>query len=399
MKNKENEKYVKWGITACVVVIFSLFCYYQIQGMRKGGGMLGAFTKILTPFVYGAAIAYLVAPLCRKLEGVFVRRFKGKKKESLASSLAICLSLLTEILIVAAVILLIIPQLINSISRLAEVLPGQIRSARARAEELMASHPEWLEWVEKYFGNVQERLNSWISKDLPAMAQSVLTSGVQKVAGAFGVIYNLLLGQFVAIYLLARRKQLAAQARLLLRGTFKTSWADWLENEIHIVDRMFNGFFMGKLLDSAIIGGLCFVGCLLMRFESPILIAVIVGVTNIIPFFGPFIGAIPCALLLLLEEPMHCLMFVIFVIVLQQLDGNVIGPRILGNSTGLSGLWVMFGILLFGGLWGVGGMVVGVPLMAVIYDVVRQLTIRGVKKHGRDDMLDEYNAKYHAEGK
>ena len=296
-------------------------------------------------------------------------------------------------------ILLIIPQLINSISRLAEVLPGQIRSARARAEELMASHPEWLEWVEKYFGNVQERLNSWISKDLPAMAQSVLTSGVQKVAGAFGVIYNLLLGQFVAIYLLARRKQLAAQARLLLRGTFKTSWADWLENEIHIVDRMFNGFFMGKLLDSAIIGGLCFVGCLLMRFESPILIAVIVGVTNIIPFFGPFIGAIPCALLLLLEEPMHCLMFVIFVIVLQQLDGNVIGPRILGNSTGLSGLWVMFGILLFGGLWGVGGMVVGVPLMAVIYDVVRQLTIRGVKKHGRDDMLDEYNAKYHAEGK
>jgi predicted PurR-regulated permease PerM len=145
------------------------------------------------------------------------------------------------------------------------------------------------------------------------------------------------------------------------------------------------------------VGVICFVGCLVMGFKNPLLIAVIVGVTNIIPFFGPYIGAIPCALLLLLENPMHALMFVIFIIILQQLDGNLIGPKILGDSTGLSGLWVMFGILLFGGLWGILGMLIGVPLMAVIYDIIRQLTYRGMREHGYGKQLDDYIRKYHPE--
>ena len=167
------------------------------------------------------------------------------------------------------------------------------------------------------------------------------------------MIKDLFIGFIVALYYLSRRRQLAAQAELMVRGIFKDAWADWIIHEVKYADRMFNGFFMGKLLDSTIVGVICLVGCLVMGFESPLLIAVIVGVTNIIPFFGPFIGAIPCVLLLLLANPVHALMFLIFVIVLQQLDGNVIGPKILGDSTGLSALWVMFGILLFGGLWGI----------------------------------------------
>lgn len=182
---------------------------------------------------------------------------------------------------------------------------------------------------------------------------------------------------------------------MILHAVFKPDWADWIENEVRYADRAFNGFFMGKLLDSAIVGVICFIGCLLMGFGSPLLIAVIVGVTNIIPFFGPYIGAIPCALLLLLESPVHCLMFVIFILVLQLIDGNVIGLKILGDSTGLSAQWVMFGILLFGGLWGIVGMLVGVPLMAIIYDIVRQLTYRGVRKNGREDLIAAHNAKYH----
>jgi predicted PurR-regulated permease PerM len=160
---------------------------------------------------------------------------------------------------------------------------------------------------------------------------------------------------------------------------------------------MFNSFFMGKLMDSAIVGVICFAGCLLMGFNNALLIAVIVGVTNIIPFFGPFIGAVPCTLLLLLENPTHALMFLIFVIILQQLDGNVIGPKILGDSTGLSALWVMFGILLFGGLWGILGMLVGVPLMAVIYDIIRQLTFKGLREKGYGAQVDAYIKKYHLE--
>ena len=398
MKNKENEQYVKLGVTLAVVVIVGLVSYFFMVGMRKNGGVIGKILGILKPFVYGAVIAYIVTPLCRKLERVFSGWFKGKR-DALASSLAIGISVVTEIIIILAVLLLIIPQLIDSISGLAEVLPGQIAAARANIQALLNDPPPWLAWVQQNFGDLNEKLNLWFRSDFPSLTRSMLTSAVPKLTGAFGVVYHVLLGQIVAIYLLARRKQLGAQLKLLVHGTLKPAWAEWVEAETKMADRMFNGFFMGKLLDSAIIGILCFIGCLAMGFGSPVLIAVIVGVTNIVPFFGPFIGAVPCGLLLLLENPMHCLMFVIFVIVLQQLDGNVIGPRILGDKTGLSGLWVMFGILLFGGLWGISGMIVGVPLMALIYDLVRQLTYRGVRMRGKDEMLEDYQAKYHPKGK
>lgn len=398
MKNKENERYVKLGVTLAIVVVVGMASYFFMVGMRKNGGVIGKIFGILKPFVYGVVIAYIVTPLCRKLEGIFSGWFKGKQ-DKLASSLAIGISIITEIIIIMAVLLLIIPQLIDSISGLAEVLPGQIAAARANIEALLRDPPPWLAWVEQNFGDLNEVLNKWLRSDFPSLTRTMLTSAVPKLTGAFGVVYHVLLGQIVAVYLLARRKQLGAQLKLLIHGTLKPAWAEWVEAETKMADRMFNGFFMGKLLDSAIVGILCFIGCLAMGFGSPVLIAVIVGVTNIVPFFGPFIGAVPCGLLLLLENPMHCLMFVIFVFVLQQLDGNVIGPRVMGNTTGLSGLWVMFGILLFGGLWGVSGMIVGVPLMALIYDMVRQITYRGVRKRGMDEMLDDYQAKYHPKGK
>ena len=171
---------------------------------------------------------------------------------------------------------------------------------------------------------------------------------------------------------------------------FPRRWADIIEDEARYADKMFNGFLMGKLLDSAIIGLICFVGTSLLGFTSAPLISVVMGVTNIIPFFGPFIGAIPCALLLLLENPIHCLIFLVIIVILQQVDGNFIGPKILRNTTGLSSFWVLFSILLFGGLWGVLGMIVGVPLFAVIYDIVRQLTRYGLRRHNRDDLLTVY---------
>jgi predicted PurR-regulated permease PerM len=215
------------------------------------------------------------------------------------------------------------------------------------------------------------------------------------VTDAFGTLKDLLIGSIVALYFLSKREQLAAQATMVVRSALKPAWAEWLLNEVKFADRMFRSFFSGKLFESAIVGAICFVGCLVMGFKNPLLLAVIIGVTNIIPFFGPIIGAIPCALLLLLDNPMHALMFVIFIIVLQQIDGNILGPKILGNSTGLSALWLMFGILLFGGLWGILGMLIGVPLMAVIYDIFRQLTFRGMRERGYGDQVDAYNRKYH----
>ena len=405
MKNNGNEKYIKLGLTGAAVVAFGLVLFFLLANMKGIGGALAMLTRILTPFLYGAVIAYLVLPLCRKLE----RAFNKKGRKRYASGLAIALSLLIALAVVLAVFLLVIPQLVTSIRRLIRVLPGQLESARVKLEELLQSRPQWVEWLEQvsgeWFTKLEELLHSGLSDmsklllsnirahtaRLPTLAQSILTGA----AGVAGVLSNLMIGTIIAIYLLGRRKQLAAQAKLVIRGILKPSWADWVEKEMRLADLRFNGFFMGKLLDSAIIGVICFFGCLFMGFEAPVLIAVIVGVTNIIPFFGPYIGAIPSALLLLLENPIHCLMFLVFIIILQQLDGNFIGPRILGNTTGLSGLWVMFGILLFGGLWGITGMIVGVPLMALLYDVVRQVTFYGVRRHGEEELIERYNAEYH----
>ena len=167
-----------------------------------------------------------------------------------------------------------------------------------------------------------------------------------------------------------------------------------LLSEVAFVDRMFGGFIDGKILDSAIIGVLCYIGCVIFRFPNALLVSAIVGITNVIPFFGPFIGAIPSILLILIEDPIKAIWFGIFVLLLQQLDGNVIGPKILGDRTGISSFWVLFTIVLFGGLWGVVGMVIGVPLFAVIYDIVKKLVRRGLHNKGQMQMWEQYKADY-----
>ena len=160
------------------------------------------------------------------------------------------------------------------------------------------------------------------------------------------------------------------------------------------IDRMFSGFIDAKLVDSAIIGILCYIGCSIFRFPNALLVSAIVGITNVIPFFGPFLGAIPATLLILIEDPMKAIWFVVFVVVLQQLDGNIIGPKILGDHTGISSFWVLFSILLFGGLWGLVGMVVSVPLFAVVYDIIKRLIRRGLERNGCSDLMDEYSREY-----
>ncbi len=397
MKNKENEKYFKWGLTALIVTALAILYANEVFNGSGQPDALNLLLKILRPFVFGGAIAYLVTPLANWLD----RMFGGK-----ASGLANVLALVIAILIVFGVILLIVPQVVSSIVEIAKSIPARVKLLQeqfsAYVNEYTSSHPEQADFINNTMGDILGWFNALSTTFSTAgtiieKVKPVIEGSASKVTGVFGALKDLMIGTIVALYFLSKRKQLAEQATMIVRSALKPSWAEWVLNEVKFADRMFNGFFMGKLLDSAIVGVICFVGCLVMRFKNPLLIAVIVGVTNIIPFFGPFIGAVPCVLLLLLENPMHALMFIIFVIILQQLDGNLIGPKILGDSTGLSALWVMFGILLFGGLWGILGMLIGVPLMAVIYDIIRQLTFRGMREHGYGKQVDAYIQKYHPE--
>ena len=385
------KKYLKIGITGAAILASGILCAFVLFKMRIIIELLKGITGILKPFLYGAVIAYLLAPLCNKIEEKLFQTFPKR----FICFIAIVISLCVALAIVWMVIMLIIPQVWDSVMKIIDMVPQKITILNNWIEHMLENQPELQAYFEEFANQAESHINSLLNVDTIQKVQSIINSLSVQVFGVLGVLKNISLGFLISAYLLGSRKLFGAQAGLILHGVFPDKWAGIIEEEIRYTDKMFNGFLVGKIIDSAIIGLLCFAGLSFMGFEAPAFIGVIIGITNIIPFFGPFIGAIPCGLLLLLENPMHCLYFIIFIFVLQQLDGNVIGPKILGNTTGVSSFWVLFSILLFGGMWGVVGMVIGVPLFAVIYDIIRKLVYRGLRKHKRESMITDYEEKYH----
>lgn len=391
------KKYLKIGITGAAILASGILCAFVLFKMRVIIELLKGITGILKPFLYGAVIAYLLAPLCNKIEEKLFQTFPkaNRKAKRFICFIAIVISLCVALAIVWMVIMLIIPQVWDSVMKIIDMVPQKITILNNWIEHMLENQPELQAYFEEFANQAESHINSLLNVDTIQKVQSIINSLSVQVFGVLGVLKNISLGFLISAYLLGSRKLFGAQAGLILHGIFPDKWAEIIEEEIRYTDKIFNGFLVGKIIDSAIIGLLCFAGLSFMGFEAPAFIGVIIGITNIIPFFGPFIGAIPCGLLLLLENPMHCLYFIIFIFVLQQLDGNVIGPKILGNTTGVSSFWVLFSILLFGGMWGVVGMVIGVPLFAVIYDIIRKLVYRGLRKHKRESMITDYEEKYH----
>lgn len=396
MKDQDTKKYIKLGITGVAVIVASLLFFFILFRLQELSTVIKTVLGIVAPFIYGAVIAYILTPLCNRFEAFFskVCRIKAKK---ICSALAIALSLFLAIAIITVLFVLIIPDVWDSIVNIANSTPEYLKRANEWLHDILEDRPEIQAYWDEIYVTATARVTEWLKSDLFSTMGTIIDQLSTHIFALIGTLKNLFLGFFISAYFLANRKLFSSQARMVLNALLPRKWADLVEDEVHYIDKMFNGFLIGKLVDSLIIGLLCFVGTSLLTFHSALLISVIVGVTNIIPFFGPFIGAIPCALLLLLQNPIHCIYFLIFIVVLQQLDGNVIGPRILGNTTGLSSFWVLFSILLFGGLWGLFGMIVGVPLFAVIYDIIRRLTAHGLDKHGRSELIAEYDAEFHAE--
>ncbi len=393
------KRYLKIGITGAAILASGILCAFVLFKMPVIISVLKGITGILKPFLYGAVFAYLLAPLCNKIEEKLFQLFPKAKAKTKARRficfIAIVISLCVAIAIIWLIIMMIIPQVWDSVMKIIQMVPEKLTVVNNWIEHMLENQPELQAYFEEFSSQAESHINSLLNVDTIQKVQSIINSLSVQLFGVLGVVKNIFLGLLISAYLLGSRKLFGAQAGLILHGVFSDKWAKIIEEEIRYTDKMFNGFLVGKIIDSAIIGLLCFAGTSIMGFEAPAFISVVIGITNIIPFFGPFIGAIPCGLLLLLENPMHCLYFVIFIFVLQQLDGNVIGPKILGNTTGVSSFWVLFAILLFGGMWGVVGMVIGVPLFAVIYDIIRKLVYRGLRKHKREAMITDYEEKYH----
>ena len=374
-----------------------ILCAFVLFKMPVIISVLKGITEILKPFLYGVVFAYLLAPLCNKIEEKLFQIFPKAKTKArrFICFIAIVISLCVAIAVIWLIIMMIIPQVWDSVMKIIQMVPQKLIVVNNWIEHMLENQPELQAYFEEFSSQAESNIDSLLNVDTIQKVQSIINSLSVQLFGVLGVVKNIFLGLLISAYLLGSRKLFGAQAGLILHGVFSDKWAKIIEEEIRYTDKMFNGFLVGKIIDSAIIGLLCFAGTSIMGFEAPAFISVIIGITNIIPFFGPFIGAIPCGLLLLLENPMHCLYFIIFIFVLQQLDGNVIGPKILGNTTGVSSFWVLFAILLFGGMWGVVGMVIGVPLFAVIYDIIRKLVYRGLRKHKRESMIADYEEKYH----
>ena len=380
-----------FGAISLSILVF--FLLYRFQGV---GDVFQQLRDILAPFIYGGVVAYLLRPVCNFYESTLTR-YLPRKMEKAAKTFSIALSLATGILAVYMVIIMIAPELYHSILSLWTTLPAKIS--------------DFLEWARATFGEnenvaqllhlfdssastLYQNLERWVSETIAPYISSIVSGVGSSVSKILQFLYDLLIGLIVACYLLASRKKFARQSVLIVRSVLKPKWADMFLSEVAFIDRMFGGFIDGKILDSAIIGVLCYVGCMIFKFPNALLVSAIVGITNVIPFFGPFIGGIPSTILIMIEDPIKGLWFGLFVLALQQLDGNVIGPAILGDRTGLSSFWVLFAIILCGGLWGIAGMIICVPMFAVIYDTVKKLVRRGLHKKGQTELWEHYKADY-----
>ena len=380
------------GFGAIALSIIFFFLIYRFDGF---GSAISTLTGILMPFNYGAVIAYLLKPVCNSIEN-FLRRFIPEKMNGLINALSVALTILFGLLLVYALVMMIVPQLITSVTTLYYTAQANITRFMYWANhlEFIENNEQIMELLNSAYAALNTNLDTWIKNTLLPSMQNIVSGAAIGVLNVVTVAKNLIIGIIVAVYMLASRKRFVQQGKLVLHSIVRPRWAQLITEEVKYADRMFGGFINGKIMDSAIIGVLCYIGCLIFKFPSALLVSVIIGVTNVIPFFGPFIGAIPATLLILIQSPIKALWFVLFVLILQQLDGNIIGPKILGNTTGLSSFWVLFAILLFGGLWGFVGMIVGVPLFAVIYDVIKKLVIHGLQRNQELTLLNSYHDQF-----
>ena len=389
MKHPERKPYLlamMAGFGAISLSVLLFFFLYRMQGVEEA---LNRIVDILMPFIYGGVIAYLLRPICNTYSDWFSRLLKGKRNR-LAEILAIICSMLTGAVVVYALIIMIAPQLYQSAANLWETIPEKVDALVAWATEKFGENELMLKYFDLSYEAIYTTLDTWAKEKLVPQVTNLVSGVGMSVWKVFMFLYNVLIGVIVAIYLLSSRKKFARQGVLVVRSMFKPYWADLVLEEIAYIDRMFGGFIEGKIVDSGIIGVLCYIGCLIFKFPNPLLVAAIVGLTNVIPFFGPFLGAVPATILILIEDPMKVIWFVLFIFGLQQLDGNIIGPKILGDHTGVSSFWVLFSIVLFGGLWGLVGMVVAVPLFAVLYDLAKRMIRLGLKKNSCQDLMQEY---------
>lgn len=385
MDREQKRKYAYIGLVAFLVVVACLLVVFAIFQFGTLRSIVSRLLAIVAPFIYGFIIAYMLLPiynlLYRLLYGAFSSKAKDAKGERAAliwtKAISVTVTILFFLVVLYGFGLLVLPETVRSIVNIINAAPETGKKLISWVERLLADNPQLEEVATELIATYFDSLKSWAENTLvpilTGMIDTVYNGLLSTVTGMITFLKNFVIGLIAAVYMLLNKTTYAAQGKKLIYSVFKVPAANKIMQNLRYMHKVFSGFITGKVIDSLIIGVLCYIFMALLKMPYAMLISAIVGVTNIIPFFGPFIGAIPSALIILTVSPMQCLYFVIFIVLLQQFDGNILGPKILGGSTGLSSFWVMFSIIFFGGIFGLPGMIVGVPTFAVIISIVAAL--------------------------
>lgn len=410
MKFKPEKKYFHIGLTiflTAIAIMLAYFLFFRIDSIK---GWLANINKIMAPVFYGFILAYLMAPLLNAIERKFIRPLFDKEgwfdnnpnKGKNIRTVSVVLTLLIVVMVLYLFFVSVIPQLTTSISTLVSQYSVYTNNLVEWFNSIFEKNPEVSKalsgLVESNYDETKDFLNDMV---LPAfkkfgnessgiLGSGILSSVTDSIFKIISFLWNIVIGLVISIYVLAGKEKFIQGSTRICYAFLERTTANKFIDSIRFMHHTFINFLSGKVLDSAIIGVLCYICCLLMKMPFPLLISVIVGVTNIIPFFGPLIGAIPSTLIILLVDPKKAITFVIFIIILQQVDGNVIGPKILSQSTGVTSFWIIFSITLFGGLWGIIGMIIGVPVTAVLISFIDRLTKNKLKKKNLPEDPEPY---------
>ena len=387
--------YFKLGFTAFLTVAACITFFFILFRWNEISAVINKFVKSAEPIIIGLALAYLLMPVKETIEK-HVCKFliKKKAKEETAEKLAKTAGISGAVIFLFAIISILIvslgPALFVSVIGLVDAMPSYVESFVKWISDSGMADNEVAVFIGQSLNSLTAELENWARTEIIPLVQQYIAQITSGVFSVVKTVLNFLIGIIAMVYVMSIQEKLIGQSKKIIYAIFLPKKGNVIIETVRKSNKIFGGFVIGKIIDSAIIGVIAYIGCLLMRTPSPLLVAFIIGVTNVIPFFGPFIGAIPSILIVLIQSPVHALYLAIFILILQQVDGNIIGPKILGDTTGLSPFWVLTSILIAGGLFGFFGMLLGVPVFAVIYYVIQQVLIYRMNKKSLSADTEEY---------
>lgn len=395
MKINFDDRHVRWATLALVVIICSIIVFFIMFRFDDFQNVLGAIVSILTPFIYGLVMAYLLCPVYNVTVRGMYRLMTGTGRKipkalTISKAIGTVAALITLFVVVSGVLWMIIPGLVDSIVNIIDILPDSMARLTDWLNARLQNYPELDAMLSGLIDDFTANAVSFVTDTMVPEYTAIATTVSEGLLGIFNALVNAFAAIIICVYFLNSKEVFAAQSKKAIIAVCSERVAKEILDGAVFTNRTFGKFINGKLIDSLVVGVICFICMTIFGWEYSLLISCIIGITNIIPFFGPFIGAIPSALLLLMVDPSHCFYFVIFILILQQIDGNILEPKILGDSTGLSSFWVLFAVLVGGGLFGWVGMIIGIPIFAVIYMYVSRIVNGKLSKRGFSTDLSDY---------